>query len=83
MRRLETSPADAAVLKEVGLTSDEESGGKGWGSSGEEDSLQQDVIEEQGPEDQSLGEAPCVHKVVMTSLQCLAHHYNAEPARLQ
>lgn len=71
------------MLKEVGLTSDEESGGNGWGSSGKEDSLQQDVNEEQGPEDQSLGEAPCVHKVVMTSLQCRAHQHNAELARLQ
>ena len=31
------SPADAAVLKDIGLTSGEESSGDAWGSSGEED----------------------------------------------
>jgi hypothetical protein len=80
-RRLETSPADSAVLKEVGLTSDEESG-NAWGSSGEEGGLQQDVNEEQGPQGQSLGEAlACT--VVMTSLQCRLHQPNAELAKLQ
>ncbi len=77
--RMETSPADAAVLKEVGLTSDDESGGNAWGSSGEENCLQQDANEEQGPTIQSLGEAPCartrgheITAVLRASTECSA-----------
>ena len=52
---LGASPEDAAVLKEVGLTSDEGSGDDGWGSSGEEDKGSCKIKDQPAPQDLSLG----------------------------
>lgn len=50
------SPADAAVLKDIGLTSGEESSGHAWGSSGDEDTPHLDAAQELDSKDVSSGE---------------------------
>ncbi len=55
--KLVASPEDAAVLKEVGLTSDEDSSDDAWGSSGGEDEgPTQSTV---GPGSLSLGKPDC------------------------
>ena len=56
--KLGASPEDAAVLKEVGLTSDEDSSDDAWGSSGGEDESFVERTEE--PESLSLGKPACL-----------------------
>ena len=56
MAKLGTPPEDAAVLKQVGLTSDEGSGDDSWGSSGEEDEVSAVDAQKSNADDLSLGE---------------------------
>jgi len=56
MAILGTPPEDAAVLKQVGLTSDEESRDDAWGSSGEEDEISAEDAQKSNADDLSLGE---------------------------
>ena len=52
------SPEDAAVLKEVGLTSDEDSSDDAWGSSGGDD--EGPVQSTAEPESLALGKPVCL-----------------------
>ena len=52
----DVSPADAAVLKDIGLTSGEESSAEAWGSSGEEDTSHLDAAQELDSKNPSSGE---------------------------
>ncbi len=56
--KLAASPEDAAVLKEVGLTSDEDSSDDAWGSSGGED--EGPVTSTVEPGSLSLGKPDCL-----------------------
>ena len=56
MAKRGTPPEDAAVLKQVGLTSDEGSGDDAWGSSGEENEISAEDAQKSNADDLSLGE---------------------------
>ena len=62
------SPADAAVLKDIGLTSGEESSAEAWGSSGEEDTPPLDAAQELDSKDASSGEIVSLQSASACSL---------------
>lgn len=64
----DVSPADAAVLKDIGLTSGEESSADAWGSSGDEDAPHLDAAQELDSKDASSGETISLRSASACSL---------------